>query len=137
MSGEDAVSAGHDATGHGISGKLPGLVLGCIGVFFGDMVLIFGSSADLASAYGIAVTGDMVPMSILASVLVVKGWKWSRLMTALIIGPLLLIELVFFAVNGTKLMDGGYIPVLTAAVICLLMWALLRGSAHVAARPMS
>jgi KUP system potassium uptake protein len=46
------------------------------------LVLIFGSSADLASAYGIAVTGDMVITSILASVLFVKVWKWSRLMTA-------------------------------------------------------
>jgi len=95
------------------------------------LVLIFGSSADLASAYGIAVTGDMVITSILASVLFVKVWKWSRLMTALVIGPLLLIELVFLAANGTKLMDGGYIPVLMAAVMCLLMWTWLRGSAHV------
>lgn len=95
------------------------------------LVLIFGSSADLASAYGIAVTGDMVITSILASVLFVKVWKWSRLMTALVIGPLLLIELVFLAANGTKLMDGGYIPVLMAAVMCLLMWTWLRGAAHV------
>ena len=95
------------------------------------LVLVFGSSADLASAYGIAVTGDMVITSILASVLFVKVWKWSRLVTALVIGPLLLIELVFLAANGTKLMDGGYIPVLMAAVMCLLMWTWLRGSAHV------
>lgn len=91
---------------------------------------IFGSSADLASAYGIAVTGDMVITSILASVLFVKVWKRSRLMTALVISPLLLIDLVFLAANGTKLMDGGYIPVLMAAVMCRLMWTWLRGSAH-------
>lgn len=95
------------------------------------LVLIFGSSADLASAYGIAVTGDMVITSILASVLFVKVWKWSRMLTALVIGPLLLIELVFLAANGTKFLDGGYIPVLMAAVMCLLMWTWLRGSAHV------
>ena len=93
--------------------------------------MIFGSSADLASAYGIAVTGDMVITSILASVLSVKVWKRSRLMTALVISPLLLIDLVFLAANGTKLMDGGYIPVLMAAVMCRLMWTWLRGSAHV------
>lgn len=95
------------------------------------LVLVFGSSADLASAYGIAVTGDMVITSILASVLFVKVWKWSRMLTALVIGPLLLIELVFLAANGTKFLDGGYIPVLMAAVMCLLMWTWLRGSAHV------
>jgi len=95
------------------------------------LVLAFGSSADLASAYGIAVTGVMLITSILASVLFVKVWKWSRLLTAFVIGPLLLIELVFLAANGTKFLDGGYIPVLMAAVICLLMWTWLRGSAHV------
>ena len=73
----------------------------------------------------------MVITSILASVLSVKVWKRSRLMTALVIGPLLLIDLVFLAANGTKLMDGGYIPVLMAAVMCRLMWTWLRGSAHV------
>jgi KUP system potassium uptake protein len=95
------------------------------------LVLAFGSSADLASAYGIAVTGVMLITSILASVLFVKVWKWSRLLTAFVIGPLVLIELVFLAANGTKFLDGGYIPVLMAAVICLLMWTWLRGSAHV------
>ena len=93
--------------------------------------MIFGSSADLASACGIAVAGDIVITSILAPVLFVKVWKWLRLMTALVIGPLLLINLVFLAANGTKLMDGGYIPVLMAAVMCRLMWTWLRGSAHV------
>lgn len=92
--------------------------------------MIFGSSADLASACGIAVAGDMVITSILASVLSVKVWKRSRLMTALVISPLLLIDLVFLAANGTKLMDGGYIPVLMAAVMCRLMWTWLRGSVH-------
>ena len=95
------------------------------------LVLAFGSSADLASAYGIAVTGVMVITSILASVLFVRVWKWSRFLTVLVIGPLLLIELVFLAANATKLLDGGYIPVLMAAVMCLLMWTWLRGSAHV------
>lgn len=95
------------------------------------LVVAFGSSADLASAYGIAVTGDMVITSILAAVLLVKGWKWSRLLTGLVIGPLLLVELIFLAANATKLLDGGYIPVLMACAMCLLMWTWLRGSAHV------
>ncbi len=95
------------------------------------LVLAFGSSADLASAYGIAVTGDMVITSILAAVLFVTGWKWSRLLTGLVIGPLLLVEVIFLAANATKLLEGGYIPLLMASAMCLLMWTWLRGSAHV------
>jgi KUP system potassium uptake protein len=37
MSDEDAVPAGHATTGHGVTGKLPVLVLGCIGVVYGDI----------------------------------------------------------------------------------------------------
>ncbi|MCA3450728.1 MAG: potassium transporter Kup [Rhodobacter sp.] len=106
-------------------------VNGILAIGVMGLVLAFGSSADLASAYGIAVTGDMVITSILAAVLLVKGWKWSRLLTGLVIGPLLLVELVFLAANATKLLDGGYIPVLMASAMCLLMWTWLRGSAHV------
>jgi len=106
-------------------------VNGILAIGVMGLVLAFGSSADLASAYGIAVTGDMVITSILAAVLLVKGWKWSQLLTGLVIGPLLLVELIFLAANATKLLDGGYIPVLMASAMCLLMWTWLRGSAHV------
>jgi KUP system potassium uptake protein len=41
------------------------------------LVLGFKSSNNLAAAYGIAVTGDMVITSILATVVVAKGWKWG------------------------------------------------------------
>ncbi len=43
-----------------------------------SLVLVFGSSSSLASAYGIAVTGDMFITSIFAIVLFLKVWKWPR-----------------------------------------------------------
>ena len=95
------------------------------------LVLMFGSSSKLASAYGIAVTGDMVITSILAAVLFRHAWKWSILLTAIVIGPLLFIELLFLAANGTKFLQGGYVPILMAAVMCLIMWTWLRGTSHV------
>ena len=95
------------------------------------LVLVFGSSSELASAYGIAVTGDMVITSILAAVLFRRAWKWSAALVAVVIGPLLFIELMFLAANGTKFLQGGYVPILMAAVMCLIMWTWLRGTSHV------
>ena len=51
---------------------LPGMG-SAVGVFC--LVIAFGSSSNLASAYGIAVTGDMVITTILASILFLKAWK--------------------------------------------------------------
>jgi KUP system potassium uptake protein len=99
------------------------------GVVF--LVLQFKSSSDLASAYGIAVTGDMVITSILAAVLFRRVWGWSPLLTNVVIGPLLAIEVMFLIANATKIVDGGYVPILIASMLCLLMWTWLRGSAHV------
>ena len=95
------------------------------------LVLAFGSSTNLASAYGIAVTGDMVITSILAIFLLNRAWKWPLALTLAIMLPLLALEGLFLAANLTKVLDGGYIPILFAALLCLVMWTWVRGSAHV------
>jgi KUP system potassium uptake protein len=95
------------------------------------LVLIFGSSTNLASAYGIAVTGDMVITSTLASVLFVRAWHWPVWRVAAIMVPLLALELLFLSANATKILAGGYVPVLMSAVTCLLMWTWVRGTRHV------
>lgn len=97
-----------------------------IGVVF--LVLLFGSSSDLASAYGIAVTGDMVITSILASLLFVRAWKWPVWGVAALMLPLLSLELLFLSANATKFLAGGYVPILMASVMCLLMWTWVRGT---------
>ena len=95
------------------------------------LVLIFGSSSNLASAYGIAVTGDMVITSVLASVLFLRAWKWPVWQVAAIVLPLLVLELLFLTANATKIMAGGYVPVLMATAMCVLMWTWVRGTRHV------
>ncbi|MEO6299006.1 MAG: KUP/HAK/KT family potassium transporter, partial [Paracoccaceae bacterium] len=95
------------------------------------LVIAFGSSTSLASAYGIAVTGDMVITSILAFVLLTRAWKWPLAVVIAIIAPILTIELMFLGANLTKLIDGGYVPVMLASTMCLLVWSWVRGSAHV------
>jgi KUP system potassium uptake protein len=95
------------------------------------LVVAFGSSSSLASAYGIAVSGVMVITTVLAGIVVRMAWKWSVAGTAALVVPLLLIEGLFLAANSLKLFDGGYVPVLMAAAVGLTMWCWVRGTAHV------
>ncbi len=93
------------------------------------LVLAFGSSANLASAYGIAVTGDMVITSILAIIVFRYAWGWRWIWVLVIVLPILSIELIFFYANLMKVVDGGYIPLIFAMVVIGLMLIWVRGSA--------
>ncbi|MDZ4394105.1 potassium transporter Kup [Cypionkella sp.] len=95
------------------------------------LVVAFGSSSRLASAYGIAVTGDMVITTILASIVFYKAWKWPLWLVAAVLLPIFAIELMFLTANLIKLPDGGYVPVLMAIASCFLVWTWVRGTAHV------
>ena len=95
------------------------------------LVIAFESSTHLASAYGIAVTGDMVITSVLASILFYKAWKWPIWVVVGVIAPIMSVELMFLAANLTKLFEGGYVPVLMAGTMCLLIWTWVKGTNHV------
>ncbi|HSR01432.1 MAG TPA: potassium transporter Kup [Methylophilaceae bacterium] len=86
------------------------------------LVISFGSSDDLAAAYGIAVTGDMIITSLLAAIVFHEIWKWSKLRTAILISLFLIIDLTFFSANVLKIPDGGWIPILIGAIIFTLMF---------------
>lgn len=92
------------------------------------LVLAFGSSARLASAYGIAVTGDMVITSILAIIVFRFSWGWRWPVVLAIMLPILAVELIFFYANILKVPDGGYIPLLFAVVVITFMVVWMRGS---------
>ena len=102
-----------------------------LGVGVVVLVVAFGSSTNLASAYGIAVTGDMVITTILAFVLFYKAWKWPLWLSLSVIVPLLTIELQFLAANLLKVLDGGYVPLAMAATVVLLMWTWVKGTIYV------
>ena len=95
------------------------------------LVVIFGSSSNLASAYGIAVTGDMVITSILAFILFLKAWKWPLWRVLVVMVPIMAAESLFLAANLVKIPDGGYVPVIMAATMCFLIWTWVRGTKHV------
>lgn len=85
------------------------------------LVIGFGSSGDLAAAYGIAVTGDMVITTLLAAVVFKEIWRWSKLKTGLLITLFLVVDLAFFGANILKVPDGGWVPLVIGVIIFVLM----------------
>ena len=94
-------------------------------------VLLFGSSDALGGAYGIAVSMLMAVTTVLAALVALK-WGYNPLLVAAVNGFFLVIELIFVAANMTKLIEGGWFPLLLACVIAFLMltwrtgWQLLE-----------
>ncbi|MFN5998466.1 MAG: potassium transporter Kup [Paracoccaceae bacterium] len=98
------------------------------------LVLSFGSSSALASAYGISVTGSMVLETTLAALFLWRALKVPLGLSILIVSPILLVEATFFASNALKFFDGGYVPVVVAALVATLMWTWWRGTQAVRTR---
>lgn len=98
-------------------------------LLFGVWLLVvqFRNSSNMASAYGIAVTGTMVVTTCLAFVVVHKLWKWSLAKSLLVIAPFLIIDLIFFGANILRVVDGGWVPLAVGALICLIIWIWVRG----------
>jgi KUP system potassium uptake protein len=92
------------------------------------LVWSFRSSSGLANAYGISVFGAMTVDAILAFIVIWKGWRWSLAATCCVILPFLAIDVAFFSANMLKLFHGGFVPVLLAAVLVILMATWIRGS---------
>jgi KUP system potassium uptake protein len=99
-------------------------------LFFGVifLVLAFGSSSDLAHAYGIAVFGAMSIDALLAIVVIWKGWRWGLGLALLTMVPFLIIDLTFVSANLTKLLTGGYVPVLVALALIVIMSTWAKGT---------
>ncbi|MBV9883791.1 MAG: potassium transporter Kup [Sphingomonadaceae bacterium] len=94
-------------------------------VFVILLVLGFGSSSNLAAAYGIAVTGTMFITACMIGVLTFKVWRWNRALAGLVTGAFLLIDGAYFASNLTKIPAGGWFPLLVAFIAFTLLttWA--------------
>lgn len=89
-------------------------------------VLIFGSSDALGGAYGIAVSLLMAVTTVLAA-LVALQWGYSPIVVVAVNGFFLLIEFVFVAANLTKLIAGGWFPLLMAGTIAFVMFTWRTG----------
>jgi KUP system potassium uptake protein len=85
------------------------------------LVVSFGSSNNLAAAYGIAVTGNMIMTTLLASVVFTEIWRWSKLKTGLLVALFLTVDLAFFSASLLKIPDGGWVPLLIGICLFTLM----------------
>lgn len=85
------------------------------------LILLFETSANLASAYGVAVTMTMLCGTILISILAYGFWRWPIWKVALFAVPLLLIDLIFVASTSLKIAGGGWVPILIGAVVFTLL----------------
>jgi KUP system potassium uptake protein len=91
------------------------------------LVVGFRESSRLASAYGIAVTGTMLITTLMLGVLVTQVWRWNRLLAVATIGTFLVVDSAYFASNITKIPDGGWFPLLVAAVSFTVLTTWARG----------
>ncbi|MBY0581488.1 MAG: potassium transporter Kup [Sphingomonas sp.] len=97
------------------------------------LVVQFRTSTSMAAAYGIAVTGTMVITTCLAYIVTRHVWHWGRLRALAVILPFLALDLIFFGANILRVIEGGWVPLVVAAAIGLLMSTWIRGKRIVGA----
>ena len=105
------------------------LMIGCVG-----LVLGFGSSSNLAAAYGIAVTMTMVITTILFYFVARQRWGWPLFLALPLCLFFLVIDGAFFLANTVKIPHGGWFPLLVALIIFVLLTTWKRGRKLVSER---
>ena len=91
------------------------------------LVVTFGSSSNLAAAYGISVTGAMAIDAVLAAIVAATRWGWGVMPAVLVFGGLLVIDLAYFAANALKIPSGGWLPLAVAAAFLFTVATWRRG----------
>ncbi|TIX46345.1 MAG: potassium transporter Kup [Mesorhizobium sp.] len=94
------------------------------------LVVGFGESSKLASAYGISVTGNMLVTNILLYVVMTRIWKWPLGVAIALMAVFVFIDTGFFAANIVKVFEGGWASLAIAAVIVMTMWTWIRGTRY-------
>ncbi|WP_439476469.1 potassium transporter Kup [Brevundimonas sp.] len=92
------------------------------------LLVLFPTSSQLTSAYGIAVTGAMFVDTLLAWFILRQMWKWSLPLSLAAIVPFALLDIVFISSNALKIPDGAWLPLVLGAALVLLMWTWVRGT---------
>ncbi|QGH62048.1 low affinity potassium transporter Kup [Serratia proteamaculans] len=85
------------------------------------VIISFKHSSNLASAYGIVVTGTMALTSILLSIVAVKNWHWPHYWGITMLLAMLVIDIPLFGANLIKLVSGGWLPVALGLIILMIM----------------
>ena len=98
------------------------------------LTVIFRKSDNLAAAYGIAVSLTMLLTSVLLFIAMREIWGWSPIKAGAIALVFLVVDFGFFTSNLTKVLEGGYVPLLIAVAVYGVMWIWHRGTSAVRAR---
>lgn len=103
------------------------LMVGCVA-----LVIAFGSSSNLAAAYGVAVTTTMMITTLLLYKVIRTRWNWPAWPAALMIVAFLVVDLAFFSANIVKIPAGGWVPLVIATVVFTVMVVWRRGRSTLA-----
>jgi KUP system potassium uptake protein len=89
------------------------------------LVVSFGSSSNLAAAYGIAVTGAMFIDTLLLAVVFFSLWKWPAWKAVPLLALFLMVDVLYFGANLLKVPDGGWVPLVVGVIgfTLLTTWA--------------
>ena len=91
------------------------------------LALGFRKSDNLAAAYGVAVSATMLMTSILLFIAMREIWRWTLAASLALAGFFCVIDSLFLASNLTKVLEGGYVPLLLAVAVYLVMYIWHRG----------
>ena len=97
-------------------------------------VISFGSSSNLAGAYGIAVVGTMMIDTILAFFVIRYRWGYPLLLCVLATGFFIFVDMLFFSATLLKVLDGGWFPLAMGAMVFTIMATWRRGREILLAR---
>ncbi|WP_206860294.1 potassium transporter Kup [Lysobacter changpingensis] len=97
-------------------------------------MLGFRTSAALAAAFGIAVSGTMLATTVLVIVVMRRVWRWSWGVVVPLGAAMLAVDLAFFAANLMKIASGGWFPILLGVVALVVMTTWRRGRELLAQR---
>jgi KUP system potassium uptake protein len=95
------------------------------------IVVMFKTSDNLGSAYGVAVSGTMLATTVLLYYLVTRRWHWPLLAAVPVIALFGTVDTAFLAANSLKIVEGGWFPLTVGGAVALLMWCWRRGTSEV------
>ena len=91
------------------------------------LVLFFGSSSNLAAAYGIAVTGAMFIDTVLLAVVLFSLWNWPIWKSLPVLAAFIIVDMAYLGANLIKVPDGGWVPLMIGLVIFTMLTTWARG----------
>ena len=98
------------------------------------LVIMFGSSSNLAAAYGIAVTGAMLIDAVLISVVLLQLWNWNRIVSIVLLALFFTVDGLYLTANLLKIPAGGWFPLLIGAIAFTLLTTWAKGRQLLLAR---